>query len=234
MAYVRKKKTKGREYYQLVEGKRVDGKVRQKVLAHLGDCPSAKLALRRWSREIVKLREAMDSPLGAAEVNRSVISKRLAEEDEECRRLALRFVDEDGNMRPRPKYVPHQLHQLWIGNETHDFRGGRAGCYGWWQYEYWQHIEYADRLERRANELEDRYAGLRAALGDNPEEARQDLKDRLERRAKAEERRVSRLYARDVEARRATGISIIAEVAKTNPILGMQAMLHGYEVPADS
>ena len=36
MAYVRKKKVGKYEYYQLVEGKRVDGKVRQRVIAHLG------------------------------------------------------------------------------------------------------------------------------------------------------------------------------------------------------
>jgi hypothetical protein len=36
MAYVRKKRVGKYEYYQLVEGKRVDGKVRQRVKAHLG------------------------------------------------------------------------------------------------------------------------------------------------------------------------------------------------------
>jgi hypothetical protein len=36
MAYVRKKRVGKSEYYQLVEGKRVDGKVRQRVIAHLG------------------------------------------------------------------------------------------------------------------------------------------------------------------------------------------------------
>ena len=36
MAYVRKKMVGKSEYYQLVEGKRVDGKVRQRVIAHLG------------------------------------------------------------------------------------------------------------------------------------------------------------------------------------------------------
>jgi hypothetical protein len=35
VAYVRKKRVGKYEYYQLVEGKRVDGKVRQRVIAHL-------------------------------------------------------------------------------------------------------------------------------------------------------------------------------------------------------
>ena len=44
MAYVRKKKVGKYEYYQLVEGKRVDGKVRQRVIAHLGKHDSIEAA----------------------------------------------------------------------------------------------------------------------------------------------------------------------------------------------
>ncbi len=36
MAYVREKKIAGQSYYYLVEGKRVDGKVKQKVVRYLG------------------------------------------------------------------------------------------------------------------------------------------------------------------------------------------------------
>ena len=49
MAYVREKKVPGKNgkawsYYQLVEGKRVDGKVRQRVIAHLGKHSSIEAA----------------------------------------------------------------------------------------------------------------------------------------------------------------------------------------------
>jgi hypothetical protein len=44
VAYVRKKKVGKYEYYQLVEGKRVDGKVRQRVIAHLGKHDSIEAA----------------------------------------------------------------------------------------------------------------------------------------------------------------------------------------------
>jgi len=48
MAYVRKKTTKtGKEFYQLVESRRVDGEPRQKVLVHLGKYPSVDAALER-------------------------------------------------------------------------------------------------------------------------------------------------------------------------------------------
>ena len=39
MSYVRTKKRNGKTYYYLVEGKRVDGKVKQKVLKYLGTNP---------------------------------------------------------------------------------------------------------------------------------------------------------------------------------------------------
>jgi hypothetical protein len=44
VAYVRKKRVGKYEYYQLVEGKRVDGKVRQRVIAHLGKHDSIEAA----------------------------------------------------------------------------------------------------------------------------------------------------------------------------------------------
>jgi hypothetical protein len=40
MAYIRAKKSGGRTYYYLVEGKREEGKVRQKVLKYLGTSPN--------------------------------------------------------------------------------------------------------------------------------------------------------------------------------------------------
>jgi hypothetical protein len=55
MAFVRTKKVKGKEYYQLVESRRVDGKPRQKVLVHLGRHPSVDDALREWSEAISRL-----------------------------------------------------------------------------------------------------------------------------------------------------------------------------------
>lgn len=56
MAYVRAKKVKGWEYYQLVESRRVDGKPRQKVLVHLGHYPSVDDTLDGWPKEIRRLR----------------------------------------------------------------------------------------------------------------------------------------------------------------------------------
>ena len=56
MAFVRIKKVDGKEYYQLVESRRVDGKPRQQVLLHLGQHASVDEALKRWPREIGRMR----------------------------------------------------------------------------------------------------------------------------------------------------------------------------------
>jgi len=37
MAYIRNKKIKGKTYYYVVEGKVIEGKVKQKVLLYLGN-----------------------------------------------------------------------------------------------------------------------------------------------------------------------------------------------------
>jgi hypothetical protein len=60
VAFVRQKKVDGGEYYQLVESRRVDGKPRQKVLVHLGHHPTVDDALKRWPRDVGRLRRAGD------------------------------------------------------------------------------------------------------------------------------------------------------------------------------
>ena len=84
MAYVRKKTVKNREYFQLVESRRVDGKPRQHVLVHLGQHPTVEEALKAWPKEIKKLRN-----LACKE--RSKV-QRGSESDPSCRKLLRRAV----------------------------------------------------------------------------------------------------------------------------------------------
>ena len=49
MAFIRGKRKKDSVYYYIVESKRVDGKVRQKVLAYLGQCPTVDEAIEYWT-----------------------------------------------------------------------------------------------------------------------------------------------------------------------------------------
>lgn len=55
-AYVRRKRVGQYEYYQLVESRRVEGEPRQKVLVHLGEHTTVDDALKKWPREIKRLR----------------------------------------------------------------------------------------------------------------------------------------------------------------------------------
>jgi len=54
MAYVRTKRIKGIEYRYLVEGVREGGKVKQRVIAYLGQHQTVKAAYRYWSLTLQK------------------------------------------------------------------------------------------------------------------------------------------------------------------------------------
>ncbi|MDP9458387.1 MAG: hypothetical protein M3Q49_00155 [Actinomycetota bacterium] len=54
--FVRKKRGRSEDYYQLVESRRVDGKPRQRVLLHLGRHPTIEAALKAWPKEAKRLR----------------------------------------------------------------------------------------------------------------------------------------------------------------------------------
>src|ERR687885_2673414 len=56
MAFVRKKRVRHYEYYQLVENRWRDGQPRQRVLVHLGRYPTAEAALEQWPGAIQRLR----------------------------------------------------------------------------------------------------------------------------------------------------------------------------------
>jgi hypothetical protein len=141
VAYVRKKKSKGKEYYQLVEGYREDGRVKQRVLAHLGDIPTVEGALRDWPERIDAFRKA-------AEENRrevEFVAKRLG--NEPVRRKA----------RPHTYATARKLmDEFEIG--TPEWRSAFDTDV---RRHYWQHIDYAERLEREAAALEERLTKLR-------------------------------------------------------------------------
>lgn len=51
VAYIRRKKVDGNWYFYLVEGTRVNGKVRQRVVAYLGKYATVGAAYLHWVRE---------------------------------------------------------------------------------------------------------------------------------------------------------------------------------------
>jgi len=54
--YVRTVSSRGREYNQLVRSYREKGKVKQEVIAHLGELKDADEALEYWPQEVELLR----------------------------------------------------------------------------------------------------------------------------------------------------------------------------------
>jgi hypothetical protein len=56
VVYVRRVSSRNREYNQLVRSYRENGKVKQEVIAHLGELSSADEALEYWPQEIELLR----------------------------------------------------------------------------------------------------------------------------------------------------------------------------------
>lgn len=52
MAYIRSKKVKGKTYYYIVEGKLVEGKVKQKVTLYLGNVEKVKKVFKFYKEHI--------------------------------------------------------------------------------------------------------------------------------------------------------------------------------------
>ena len=67
MAFVRKKRVGGYEYYQLVENRWVEGKPRQRVLVHLGRYSTPEAALKEWPKAIERLSRFAQSKREEAE-----------------------------------------------------------------------------------------------------------------------------------------------------------------------
>jgi hypothetical protein len=57
MAYVRRKKVGNHEYYQIVRGYRENGKVKQRVVAHLGPHKTPEAAIAYWQGRVDWYRE---------------------------------------------------------------------------------------------------------------------------------------------------------------------------------
>jgi hypothetical protein len=190
MSYVRKKQMRGKAVYQLVEGYREDGKVKQRMLAHLGQCKTVGRALWWWSGRILRLRHVardarreVELTLGFMReavrgedfggVNEGVAPESAREEALWRKRAVVRYMDGDGNMR-RLKHIPHQVKELRYREALHQERSIHD-LYLAWNVEYWQRVDYADQLEREAAKLEERYVNLCAINGGDPEEARRLL-----------------------------------------------------------
>ena len=183
MTCVKKKMECTRTLRLLVEGHREDGKVWQRMLAHLGQCGMVECALRWWPMRIVKLRlVALEAREKVAIVPQSF-----------GRRGESGFTDGRGEMvrlcaGPRAHSVWPKLFDMYAGGE---------GEKGDWLYRfyadlnlhkhYWDYIDHAEKLERAADNLEERYVCLYELRGGTAAE-KSALEGRLRRVAYAKRR----------------------------------------------
>lgn len=75
MAFVRAKRQDGRIYYQLVESRREGPRVRQRVIVHLGPCPSVEEAIAGYGERADRKREEERTWRARAEAERINIEK---------------------------------------------------------------------------------------------------------------------------------------------------------------
>jgi hypothetical protein len=182
VAFVRKKRVDGKEYYQFVENYREDGKVRQRVLAHLGCAPSVEAAIDQLERYVQNYRRlAAESRERAQE----------AREQWEAQRNWYREKYPDSRMAratdiPRPSLAQRRTSRL----------------YALPHKRYWECIDRAEEDERRVEQWEEKLETLRGlrdigkAKPDPPEVREARERERAERL-----RRLQELQTRAAAAR---------------------------------
>lgn len=113
MAYVRKKRIKGKDYFYLVKNIRDGKKVRQKTLAYLGQHPTLEKALAAYTQELEKLHgemEKLEAEKKAAGRNARMIDK-LKDELSEYRRREISGTATD-QTRERSVEATKKLQEL--------------------------------------------------------------------------------------------------------------------------
>jgi hypothetical protein len=160
LAFVRKKRVHGGEYYQFVENFRVDGVHRQRVLAHLGEYPTVEAAIEAFSRFAAKSREIAD---------RSRVEARAVYED--VWRHHPEYLERHGGELPRPE--PGDRRSVFSPHAPAHKR-------------YWYLLDSADESELRAAQYEEKLGTLRGlmesgkAKPDPPEMKRRRKREREE------------------------------------------------------
>jgi hypothetical protein len=134
MAFIRRKVSRGRAAFYLVENHREGGKVRQRVLAYLGPCDTLEGAIAHWEGEAAMLRK---SSTRAAESSREMWSR-----------------VHPGLIRNNGGEVPFRKPQQG-GQRTWGYQQCR------W---YWEAIEAQERYMRLAEAAERKVSLLRSLL----------------------------------------------------------------------
>lgn len=95
MAYIRAKEQRDRTYYYLVESYRRDGKVRQRMLAYLGEYPTVEMAITEYQKKIEYYQREIEKrkPLVMAVNNGERIKRRHCRPFEVRHNKNVRFLE---------------------------------------------------------------------------------------------------------------------------------------------
>lgn len=135
MAFIRTKRVGGREYYQLVENYRENGRHRQRVLAHLGASLDVDAAIERHTKALSDLQSTVRHETMAA----STAGWTYEQED------PVGFHNSGGQVsRPDPNARPRVRRRRWYQAAE----------------DYWCIMEEIDAANREIPRLEERIAAL--------------------------------------------------------------------------
>jgi hypothetical protein len=110
--YIRSKTLDGKDYFQVVEGRREGGKVKQSILVSLGSCPTVAEATARWRRRLTRMRreralytEADVANSRRAAARAAALDRGIARAEGQLAKLAEvgGRMAEQAERRPRPR-----------------------------------------------------------------------------------------------------------------------------------
>jgi hypothetical protein len=108
--YIRTKVAKGQTYYQLVEGRREGGKVRQRIVAALGRSPTIEGSIADLKRALTRLRRKrsrLDFPTSCSKVHAARLARLDANIAERAARVELLSgILKQGDVAPYRNVVP--------------------------------------------------------------------------------------------------------------------------------
>ncbi len=149
MAYVRQKQNSYGPYYQLVEAYRDGGKVRQRILVHLGKYPTVDEYLAGTREEIARLRGLAEAQRQKAEGIKHGLPERMRQEAQATENLLAAMF----HKTPRQVRTPPINVDRWFSTPP-SRRGSRSSRR--YVRPYWWALERAGVFDRAADELEGR------------------------------------------------------------------------------
>ncbi len=173
MAFVRTKRVDGNEYHQLVESYRENGRMRQRVLAHLGKASTLEEAIQDTTKELEKLRAEQQALLDERKGILEELQKELPEvmayhKGVPPRWRKLERAEAYKLMSGQSRWG--RLRLFYRSSYTRrDYFGDQVPYEGYYGFmgicgRYWKIPKRIEKLEEKAKRIETRLAKLKALV----------------------------------------------------------------------